>query len=84
MYIIFSRLYCRWYALLRLDLLVVRFRPYRLVMHTRGGTSRTSVSILMRSFRLLLPAAVTLLSCSWPSVQRHCCAYAASNSTLGR
>ena len=33
LHIILSQLCSRWYAVLRLDLLVVRFGTYRLVMH---------------------------------------------------
>ncbi len=83
LHIIFSQLCCRWYAVVRLDLLVVHFRTNRLVMLRRGGTSQASMSDVMRSFRPLLPRAVTLPCCSWPSDQRPCYAYAASNSISG-
>ena len=64
-----------------LDLVAVRSRTNRMVI--LRGTSQTSMSLLMRSFRLLLPTAVTLPCCSWLSDPRHCHAYAASTSISG-
>lgn len=65
-----------------LDLLAVHSRMNRLVM-LRPIVADSDMSLLMRSFRLLLPTAVALPCCSWPSDPRHCHAYAASSSILG-